>query len=290
MTAAADNGRCGLVLEGGAWRGMFTCGVIDVLLEQGLMPAAAVGVSAGAAFGVNLKSGQAGRALRYSQRFARDPRYCGLRSWLTTGNLYNAQFCYHTVPEQYDRFDFDAFRASPMPFWAVCTDVATGQPVYHLLNDADPDVLLEWIRASASMPLAATMVHVGGRVLLDGGVTDSIPLAFMQRQGYRRNVVVLTQPSSYVKPPNRLLPLMRLRYGRRHGALVQALARRHTMYAAQQQLVHEQERLGHVLVVRPSAPLPIGHVCHDPQLMQQVSLLGRQAALRLLPQLRLWLS
>ncbi|MBR7031101.1 MAG: patatin-like phospholipase family protein, partial [Prevotella sp.] len=116
----------GLVLEGGAMRGLFTAGILDVMMEAGIEPDGLIGVSAGAAFGCNYKSRQPGRALRYNKRFARDKRYCSWQSWWKTGDLYNAEFGYHIIPTQYDIFDDKAFEENPMEFYAVCTDVETG--------------------------------------------------------------------------------------------------------------------------------------------------------------------
>lgn len=273
----------GLVLEGGALRGMFSCGVMDVMMEHGLNVDGIVGVSAGACFGVNMKSGQQGRALRYNQRFARDKRYCSLRSLITSGDLYNADYCYHVVPTQYDIFDFDAFERNPMAFYVVATDVVTGQAVYHQLASGDDrHDMLEWIRASASMPLVSRIVEVGGMRLLDGGMADSIPLDFMQRNGYDRNVVVLTQPSGYVKKPNKMVPLMRIKY-RKYPQLIATMARRHIMYNAQLAHVRQQEQAGNCVVLRPEHRLEIQHVSHDPQAMQRVYDHGRQVAMAHLP-------
>lgn len=118
--------RKGLVLEGGAMRAIFTAGVLDVLMENGVSFDGIVGVSAGAAFGSNYKSGQQGRTIRYNLRFAKDIRYSSFWSLLFTGNLYGAKFCYHTLPEKLDVFDKEAFNKNPMEFYTVCTDVLTG--------------------------------------------------------------------------------------------------------------------------------------------------------------------
>ena len=218
----------GLVLEGGAMRGLFTAGIIDVMMEAGVEPDGLIGVSAGAAFGCNYKSRQPGRAIRYNTRFAKDARYSGLKSLLTTGDYFNAQFGYHIVPYQYDLFDVAAFEQNPMEFIVVCTDVLTGQAVYHKMDRVDYDEL-EWLRASASMPLASKVVEVAGRKLLDGGVADSIPLAYFESIGYDRNVVILTQPEGYVKHRTKLMPLMRI--GLRHyPEMIQAMDRRYLMY------------------------------------------------------------
>ena len=168
----------GLVLEGGAMRGLFTAGVMDVLMEYGAEFDAIVGVSAGAAFGVNYKSKQIGRVIRYNKRFANDKRYCSVQSLLNTGNLFNAMFCYHTVPNELDKFDRERYNADKTPFYVVCTDAETGEPVYHLLDRAN-DWGFEWIRASASMPLVSKPVKIDGKYYLDGGMSDSIPIEFM---------------------------------------------------------------------------------------------------------------
>ena len=173
----------GLVLEGGAMRGLWTAGIIDVMMEHQVWPDGLIGVSAGAAFGCNYKSRQIGRAIRYNMRFAKDARYSGMRSWLTTGDYFNANFGYHVIPKQYDIFDDEAFNQNPMEFIVVCTDVETGQPVYKCLTEANYDCY-EYIRASASMPIASKVVKLQGLKLLDGGVSNSIPLKYFESIGY----------------------------------------------------------------------------------------------------------
>ena len=264
---------CGLVLEGGAFRGLFTAGIIDVMMQHDIWPDAMIGVSAGAAFGCNYKSRQPGRALRYNKRFARDGRYSGMHSLFTTGNYFNADFGYHVIPRQYDVFDDDAFNHNPMAFYAVCTDVESGQPVYKLLNEVT-DTTYDWIRASASMPLLSKVIELEGYKLLDGGIADSIPLQHFEHLGYQHNVVILTQPQGYRKTHNKLMPLMRL-FLRKYPNLLEALDQRHLMYNAQLDYVSEAEHAGRCLVIRPDAPLPIGHVSHNPDEMQRVYDIGR---------------
>ncbi len=264
----------GLVLEGGAMRGLWTAGVTDVMMEHNIRPDGLIGVSAGAAFGCNYKSWQVGRAIRYNTRFAKDKRYSGWRSLLTTGDYFNAQFGYHVVPYEYDLFDTETFRQSPLQFTVVCTDVETGEAVYHVMDHVDYDEL-EWLRASASMPLASKVVEVQGRKLLDGGVSDSIPLEYYERQGYRRNVVILTQPLGYQKEHNRLMPLMRLAL-RQYPRFLKALDERHLMYNQQLRYVAQAEQENRCLVIRPEGKIPIGHLSHDPQQMRKVYDLGRQ--------------
>ena len=263
----------GLVLEGGAMRGLWTAGITDVMMEHDIWPDGLIGVSAGAAFGCNYKSRQIGRAIRYNMRFAKDSRYSGIRSLLTTGDYFNAEFDYHIVPKQYEIYDDDAFNHNPMEFIVVCTDVETGEAVYQPLTEANY-YTYEGIRASASMPLVSKVVSIQGRKLLDGGVADSIPLAYTESRGYDRNVVVLTQPLGYQKEHNRLMPLMRLAL-RRYPEMIKALDYRHIMYNKQLEYVAQAEREGRCLVIRPDGKIPIGHISHNPQQMQHVYQIGR---------------
>ena len=264
----------GLVLEGGAMRGLFSAGIIDVMMEAGVEPDGLIGVSAGAAFGCNYKSKQPGRAIRYNKRFAKDSRYSGVKSLLLSGDYFNAQFGYHVVPFEYDLFDISTFEQNPLTFTVVCTDVVTGKAVYHDITHVDYDEL-EWLRASASMPLASKIVNVGGRQLLDGGVSDSIPLEYFERQGYQRNVVILTQPKGYQKEHNRLMPLMRIAL-RKYPQMIKAMDERHLMYNRQLDYVAKAEQEGRCLVIRPEEDLPIGHISHDPEQMQRVYDMGRK--------------
>lgn len=268
----------GLVLEGGAMRGLFSAGAMDVMMEYGVHFDGIVGVSAGACFGCNYKSRQHGRAIRYNKQFAGDGRYCGFGSLIKTGNYYNAEFAYHIVPTQYDVFDADAYAANPMEYYVVCTDITTGKAVYKKCERFDHE-MLEWIRASASMPVVSTVVEVGGLKLLDGGVSDSIPLLFFQQQGYTDNVVILTQPIDYVKRPLKAIPLVKWSL-RKYPEMVAAMQNRHVMYNEQTAYVRSEEAQGRCIVIRPEAPINIGHFSINADEMQRIYELGREAALK----------
>ena len=278
----------GLVLEGGAMRGLFSAGVIDILMENNLLPDGVIGVSAGAAFGCNIKSKQPGRVIRYNKKLAHDWRYASFRSLLTTGDYFGGEYAYHYMPRHLDYFDVETFNNNPMEFWAVCTNVGTGKAVYKRLMEVD-DNCLEYIRASASMPIAARIVTVEGKKLLDGGIADSIPLRFFQEQGYDRNLVVLTQPANYVKEPNKLMPLMRL-WLRRHARIIRALEQRHIMYNNQLEYVRQEERKSNTLVLRPETALTIGHLSHNPDDMQATYEHGRKVATKHLEEIKAFFS
>ena len=265
-------------------RGLWTAGVTDVMMEHDIRPDGLIGVSAGAAFGCNYKSRQVGRAIRYNTRFARDRRYSGLWSLLTSGDYFNANFGYHVVPFDYDVFDTKAFEENPMQFIVVCTDVLTGQAVYHDMQHVSYEEL-EWLRASASMPLVSKVVEVEGHKLLDGGVSDSIPLSYFENIGYDRNVVILTQPLGYRKAPSKLMPLMRLSL-RKYPQFVKAMSERYLMYNKQLDYVAQAEAEGRCLVIRPDEKIPIGHISHDAEQMRRVYEIGRQVGERYIEKIK----
>ena len=278
----------GLVLEGGAMRGLFTAGVLDVWMENGISFDGTIGVSAGAVFGCNAQSHQQGRTLRYNLRFCRDWRYCSLRSLLLTGDLYGAEFCYRTLPQQLDPFDYEAYAANPHPFYVVCTDAETGEAVYRLCKRADGEDR-DWFRASASMPVVSRVVETGGRRLLDGGIVDSVPIRYFESIGYQRNVVVLTQPEGFVKAPSRALPLLKLAL-RRYPRVAQAMAHRHEEYNETTAYLHRREQEGAALVIRPPKALEMSRTEHDPRRLQAAYGLGRQEAQKRLDELKAFLK
>jgi len=278
----------GLILEGGAMRGLFSAGVMDVLMENSIEFDGLIGVSAGACFGCNYKSRQIGRALRYNLQYCADPRYCSFRSLIKTGDLYGADFCYHYLPEKLDIFDEAAFNANPMEFHVVCTDVESGKAVYRALNHTDSDYM-EWIRASASMPLVSRMVELEGRKYLDGGIADSVPLKYFESIGYDKNIVVLTQPADYQKSPNKLLPLMKLKM-KKYPNLLRTIAERHTVYNENSRYIRERERQGAALVIRPDESLPVSRVEHDPDKLRLAYEIGRGAAERRIDEIKAYLK
>ena len=269
-------------------RGMFTCGVMDVMMENGIEFDGAVGVSAGAAFGVNYKSKQIGRAIRYNTRFCADKRYGGIHSLLTSGNIYNTEFCYGEVPLKHDVFDFEIYQANPMEFYVVCTDVDSGKAVYHKYEGQE-DHGFDWIRASASMPVVSQMVEIDGNKYLDGALADSIPVKFFEREGYDRNVVILTRPKSYTMKTNQMMPIIRAKY-RKYPKLVATIENRHRVYNETLTYISQMERAGKLLVIRPDNALPVSRVEKDPEKLKEAYEIGRQAALARLEEIRNYLG
>lgn len=278
----------GLVLEGGAMRGMFTAGVLDVFMENNIEFDGAVGVSAGAAFGCSFKSKQIGRTVRYNIKYCKDKRYCSLWSLIFTGDMFGADFCYRKLPDELDVFDIEAFNKNPMKFYLVCTDVETGKPVYHDMENATR-ADCEWYRASASLPIVAKIVEIDGKKLLDGGMVDSIPLEFLQSKGYDKNVVILTQPRDYRKSKESALPLIKRLY-KKYPKLIEALQNRHNMYNDTLEYIKNEEAKGNTFVISPERDLGIGHVEHNADNIKRVYEIGRQTGKKNLEKIKSFLA
>ena len=276
--------KTGLILEGGAMRGLFTCGVLDVLLENDIRFDGAAGISAGAVFGCNYKSGQIGRPLRYNLKYCRDRRYCSLWSLVTTGDLYGADFCYRQLPDELDPFDRAAFRDNPLPFWIGATDTGTGACRYHLCSDGGA-ADMAWMRASASMPMVSRPVQIEGLRLLDGGIADPVPYAYMEGLGYDRNLIVLTQPRGYRKKPAGGKAITRLLL-RDLPRIAEAMEARHEVYNRQMEELDRREDEGAALVLRPPEALGISRTERRPEELSRVYRIGREEALRRLPEIR----
>lgn len=268
--------KTGLILEGGAMRGLFTAGVIDVFMENSVEFDGAIGVSASAAFGCNYKSRQPGRVIRYNKKYAKDPRFCSFRSLIKTGDLFGAEFCYHTIPDKLDLFDTTAYIANPMKFYVVCTDAETGKALYFCDNETGDDTL-EYFRASASMPMVSRPVEINGKKLLDGGIADSVPIQYFESIGYDRNVIILTQPLGFVKKPSSAAKVMKYVL-KDFPNIAKTMEGRHIEYNTTLEYIAKKEKDGEVLVIRPEAPLPIGRIEHNSDKMQAVYELGRQVA------------
>lgn len=276
----------GLVLEGGAMRGMFTAGVLDAFLDHQIRVDRVVGVSAGALFGVNYLSGQRGRVIRYNKRFNADRNYMGLRPLLREGNIVSTAYAYDRVPRTLDPFDDAAFQASGIPFDAVVTSLADGQAAYIRIHSvfAQMDVL----RASGSMPFVSRPVELDGQLYLDGGIADSIPFRYLADQGCERLVVVLTRPAGYRKKPmnHRLIRLWYHGYPR----LMETMEQRHIRYNEALDTLAEWERQGRALVIRPPQPLLVGRLESDGEKLQAAYDQGCRAARERLEELRAYLG
>lgn len=278
--------KVGLVLEGGAMRGMFTAGVLDVFLDEQIQIDEVVSVSAGALFGVNLLSCQRGRALRYNKQFLHDKRYISLKSLLTTGNIVNKEFAFYQVPFYHDVFDNARFKQSQTGFYATLTNVDTGAAEY--IKITDPFAQMEALRASSAMPYVSQVVEYHGKRYLDGGIADSIPVEQCQSLGVDKTIVVLTRPLAYRKTPsNRLMSKL---FYRRFPNLIKTLDNRYQEYNDKVEQIIEWEKQGKIFVIRPSVSLPIKRIEKDLSKVQAMYDLGIQNAQAELARLRAYLA
>lgn len=279
--------KTGLVLEGGAHRAIYTAGVVDTLLENGINFDGVIGVSAGAIHGASFVSKQHRRSINYTLKYANDKRYMSFYSWLTTGNLVGEKFCYQDLPEKLFPFDHQTFENSATKFYATCSNLVTGKAEYIYCDELRTK--LAYIRASASMPLVSRISRINNKLYLDGGICDSIPVRAMQKLGYGRCVVVQTRAEGYQKKPNKLSWLAALTY-RKYPRFVAAIKNRHIMYNQELTDIEKMHQRGEIFVIRPSRLIKIKHMEKDLRVLQEVYELGRSDTITALPQLRKFLQ
>ncbi len=279
--------RCGLVLEGGAMRGMYTAGVLDTFMEMGITMDSVVGVSAGALFGVNYLSGQKGRAIRYNKKYNRDPHYLGVLPLLKEGNIVSTEYAYHRVPCELDPFDNDTFQKAEAEFYAVITNMINGEAEYVQITDIFEQ--MDTLRASGSMPYVSTPVIINDTPYMDGAVTDNIPFEWMSTRNVDRMVVVLTRDISYKKRAMSKL-LTNGMYKKKYPKFAASLIKRHLRYAGQIADLRKLEDEGSVFVIRPSRPIRMSRIERKPEKLQEAYELGIKDAKDCMDRLKSYLA
>lgn len=265
--------KVGMVLEGGAMRGMYTAGVLDVLLENNIHIDEIVGVSAGALFGVNYFSKQKGRALRYSKKYCKDLRYISLLSLILTGNIVNKNFAYYKVSEKLDKFDDDTYKKCKSNFYAVISNIENGKPEY--INIKSCYEQMEVLRASSAMPLVTKPVKINNNLYLDGAVTDSIPVLKLKDKGFKKIIVVLTRPLSYRKENLSPKTIKRItKKYKKYPKLVEAMIKRPSKYNEILEKIIDMENKQEIFVLRPSEPINIKVVERNKNKLQKIYDLG----------------
>ncbi len=246
--------KLGLVLEGGGMRGVYTAGVLDFFIDKNIYPDGVIGVSAGACHACSYLSKQRGRAYKVNTAYLHKKEYMSFHSFITTGNYINEEFVYHTIPDQLDLYDYDAFQQNHIDFYAVASNLETGEAEYFKCTDLHKDI--DYVRASASLPLLSKIVEVDGKKVLDGGVSDSIPILKFQDMGYNKNIVVLTQSANYRKGKNNLLPILKRVY-KHYPKFLNKIEHRHLSYNKTLQQIEEMEKRHEIFVIRPSSDVTI---------------------------------
>lgn len=259
-----------LVLEGGAMRGLYTAGILDALVDTDIKIDCIIGVSAGALFGVNYKSKQKGRVLRYNTKYANDKRYMGLHSLITTGNLVNTEFAYHELPTKLDIFDEEEYSKSKTDFYAVITNINTGKAEYKKIINAT--IQVDELRASGSMPYVSQPVKIDDNYYLDGALADSIPVLKAKEMGYDKVIVVLTRPKEYRK--KKRSPLIAKLFYKKYPNLIEAINTRYKQYNDTLDIIEELEDKKDIYVFRPSTDLKIKRVEKDKSKLEAMYNLG----------------
>lgn len=278
--------KTGLVLEGGGLRGIYTAGVLDVFLENGIAFDGVIGVSQGAILASSYLSEQKGRGIRYCKKYCGDKRMMSVGSLLTTGDFINVKFSYDTLPNELDLYDYDVFLNNTAEFYVVCTDVETGKPEYIRITDLRTQ--MDYLRASASLPFLSRIVEIDGRKYLDGGVSDSIPVEQFRKMGFDRIVVVQTRPENYRKKPSKM-SRMGWMY-RKYPQFLTTLDRRSEDYNLTMERIEDSKRNGEIFAIAPSKALEVGRLEKDPEKIQAQYDLGREDALKILEDLKAYLE
>lgn len=267
-----------LVLEGGAMRGQFTAGVLDFFMDHDLWCKHVIGTSAGALNGYNYVAGEAGRTCFLNMKYCADPRYLSMANFVRTGNALGKEFVFSEIPETLEPFNFDAFATSPLALTTVASNVETGEADYHTARDMRNLIDVEYLRASASMPLVSRIVEVDGKKLLDGGPCDSVALLYaMMHTNAEKHIVVLTQDETYVKGPNKTMPLAKRLYAD-FPYFVERLEYRHVEYNRLYRWLAQLHNEGKIFVLRPQRPVTISNMEKDPEKLFELYQEGLEVA------------
>lgn len=284
------NSGVGLVLEGGGMRGAYTAGVLDAFLDHDIDLSYVIGVSAGANAGADYVVAQRERNHRMFVELVADPRYAGWRNVFKERSWFGMRFLFETAPDEVAPFDYGALRDSPRTLIVATTDCVTGLPAYFSSRDNDPRWFIHTVhRASCSIPLISPPVEIEGRLYLDGGVSDPIPIDRSIRDGNTRNVLVLTRNAGYRKTRGlwaRTADLMLARY----PGIRRAGSRRAEVYNSSLDRLTELEREGKAFVIRPIEPLTVGRMERDVGKLDLLYRQGYEEAVERVPALRSWLA
>lgn len=278
-----SSGDMALVLEGGGLRGVFTCGVLDCFMDNGIRFPFTVGVSAGACNGLSYMSGQRGRARASNIDLMDKYHYVGFRYLLTQRCIMDFKLLFEDFPEKIIPYDYDAYFSNPDRFVMVTTNCLTGKAEYFEERQSSARVM-DIVRASSSLPFVSPITYVDGVPMLDGGIVDSIPVQYAMDMGYDKLVVVLTRNRGYRKK-NGSMPLAKAMY-REYPMLQKALSQRNAVYNRTMELVEKLEEEGRIIVIRPVKPVQVGRMEKDTAKLAALYDEGYDVASRLIGALR----
>lgn len=274
--------KVGLVLEGGAMRGMYTAGVIDVFLENNIKVDCIIGVSAGALFGINYCSKQKGRVLRYQKKYLKEKNYIGLKPLLKTGNIINKDFAYYDIPLKLDIFDEAEYKKSKTDFYLVTTNVETGKAEYKKIENTTKEI--EYFRATSAMPFVSKIVEINEKKYLDGALADSLPIEKIKEMGYDKIIVVLTKPKGYKK--KKRPSIFANKIYKNYPNLAHAINTRYENYNKTLDKINELEKKNEIIVIRPSRKVKISRIEKNINKIQEMYDLGVEDTNKLLKNIK----
>lgn len=279
----------GLVLEGGGMRGVYTAGVLDFFMDKQLYFPYVIGVSAGACNATSYIARQRGRNRDVEIEYVRDSRYLGFRNFIKTKSIFGMDFVFNDIPNNLNPFDYETFFNSTEKFYAVATDCETGVPVYYEKSQCNNDDLLTIVKASSSLPLVSPFVEYDGKKLLDGGITDSIPIKRAISDGYQKCVVVLTRNAGYRKKPGKYNGFINRKY-KKFPKLIEAIHNRYKMYNETLDFLEELEKQGKVFIIRPIEPIQVNRIERDKDKLLKLYEQGYREASETLEKLNAWIG
>lgn len=270
--------KLGMIFEGGACRATFSAGVMDALMEENIYGDHLIGVSAGACYMLSYASGQRGRNLELIRRYLPDRRYMGRRYFLAPGNrsYFNLDFIYDRIPNHYLPFDYGALARFPGEMDVVVTNFDTGEPEYLPLPRNDRRSVA--LRATCALPMMFPPIHYKGKRYMDGGITDPIPVKYAFDAGCDKALVVLTQNREYIKSPEGMLSVGKLRY-QGHPEFVRALDERTMRYNGALERLRKYEKEGRAFVIAPPEGKRYRRLERDPAVLEEWYNDGYQAAM-----------
>lgn len=275
-----------LILEGGGLRGIYTAGVLDTFMKNKIKVDTVIGVSAGALFGINYLSNQRGRVIRYNLDNIKNKNYMGISSLIRTGNIMNKDFCFDKLIYETDPFDFETFNRSKTDFYCVVTNVVTGKPEYIKIDDIENQ--LEYLRASGSMPVVSRIVHIRGKEYLDGGISDSVPIKWGLKNGYKKIIVVETRPKDYRKKKHN--NFLFKKFYKNYPKFVETYSNRYKVYNKTKEYIELLEKEKRVFVIRPSELVKISRIEKNKDKIQEMYRLGMRDANNKLKDLKKYLK
>ncbi len=253
--------KVGLVLEGGGMRGVYTSGILDFFMDKKLYFPYVIGVSMGACNAASYISKQRGRNKVININYVNDRRYLSYRSLIRKKGLFGMDFIFEEIPNNLEIFDFNTFASAKEKFVIGATDCNSGKPVYFEKNQCNDNVL-QVIRASSSLPLLNHIVNYRDFELLDGGISDPIPIKKSIKDGNSKNVIILTRNRGYVKKPFKLKLLLKIMYPK-YAGLINALINRYKIYNETIEYIEKLEKEEKVFVIRPSEMLQVSRIERD---------------------------